>query len=341
MKLGFKKIHKNKVLIDEEEKEGVVEKGSDRPTIQKIFEKFDRENVRWFKRPEIKKKGIKDMQIQTPRDLFQFFLMSQFIRGNALFPGSDFLPNINVHGRKENIWWRFMEPEIRDFRKEMIEGLDIDQQVQNIIKHGAIIRKPWNGQTIVTIGCGHAFEHCMSGHHKGEYTVDPGCHMGADCMMLFGYCSLHKTIPEAQGKIKKIMLEGVIIHETDLFERDLLKLLEEGGTVHQEDGPPVIFKKNGKLFMNRYRWIYDEKGREFPVQIETAPYAPWTTTVTKQGIQVLSLGADTLGWRFQIEKIRDEHARGLWQHMERYTKTPFDPDFGIEPRELPKRKHEK
>lgn len=155
--------------------------------------------------------------------------------------------------------------------------------------------------------------------------------MGADCMMLFGYCSLHKTIPEARGKIRKIHLEGVIVPETELFKQDLLELLADGGMVCQEGGPPVIFKKGGKLYVNRYRWVYDWCEELVPVITETVPYIPWTTEVTKQEIVVRNLGVDALGWFGQIQRVRRDTAKGIWDYMKQYKKTPFDPTFDVLP----------
>lgn len=258
---------------------------------------------------------IKDdsMTIDSLLGLFLFFLRIVFLRNYVIPEDNSSFPHVDLFGDREN-WWGWMGLIYADFRNEYFESMDISRQVENIIKSSSIIRTPWKGQSEIVIGCGHKFGMCQGGFHKDQYTVDCDPQMGSDCIFEFGNFSLVKVIPEAKGKIKKILLEGLLVCETPCFVNDLMELLKDGGRVYRNEDEFSIIKINGQLYAHKFGVI--------------EPYRPWTLKIDKCRASIVDLGSDALDWTSQITKVREEDQSGIWDHLPKNPKTPFDPDFG-------------
>jgi len=263
------------------------------------------------KRSEIKSDT---MVIRSPSDLFLFFLRVIFLRNYQIPEDNTSFPHVDLFDDSDD-WWGWMGFAYDEFKDEWFDSINIPQQVKNIINTSSIIKNPWKGQQDIVIGCGHTFGLCRQGHHAGQYTVDSDPQMGSDCISSFGNFSLAKAIPEAKGKIKAIILEGILIRETPCFVNDLMELLENGGRVYRDSGHIVIEKIAGLLY------VYKHGVRK--------PYEPWRLKLDDCDVSVLDLGSDALGWTSQIAKVKDENESGVWDHLPKNPKTPFDPDFGI------------
>jgi hypothetical protein len=271
----------------------------------------------------------KDTLIKTYRDLMLFFYKVVFFRNYFIWEDNRSYPHTNVLGSGLT-WWTFLSVyfhglEKRDdpstFDEANFESIDIKEQVENIKKYSAIVRRPWSGQTDIVIGCGHLPDNCRAKHHDGQYTVDPDMANRSDCSLYFGNFSLSRVIPEAKGKIKRIILEGIMIEENPCFYKDILYLLEERGYVCDSIGEPMIGKKNNKLFA-----LHPICPGCNEVHVCCEPYRQWTLKVEDSIVEVTDIGSNALGWVQQYDKVMFERSQGLWEERKNPS-TPFDTDF--------------
>ena len=257
---------------------------------------------------------ILDKTITTQKQLVRLLYKVIFLRNYILWPDHRSYPHVNVFTDDHTNWWSWMNLVYQDLVDDCLGNVDIKFQIDNIIDFSAIIKNPWISQTEIVIGCGQGSYH----NHEGQYTVDINPEVDADCYLLFGHYSLANVIPQAKGKIVKIILEGIIISENPCFEKDILELLDDGGEVCIDncyEGPiPIIRKVDDRLFV-----IKDDI---------LEPYKSWDIEMTDSLPKLVDLGSDALGWSYQIEKVTEENARGVWDHLPKNPMTPFDPMFG-------------
>lgn len=270
------------------------------------------------------------MEINSWKNFMLFFYRVVFSRSFTIYPDMRAYPHLHVFPHRErNDWWSWMEQEYNAFDERCMTDIpNMSHQIKNILEFTAVIRKPWNGETKIVIGCGHKFVH----DHRGAYTVDPDPQMGSDCLINFGNFSLARAIPEAKGKIKMIIMEGIMIPENPCFHQDILELLDETGVVCQDichEIEPVLMKKDGEMFVVKYKpspcYVYRNNPRE---TLSLVPYKPWVIETLGTGPRLLDLGSDALNWKRQIAKVKSEDEYGVWDNVSDNPKTPFDPMFG-------------
>jgi hypothetical protein len=269
--------------------------------------------------------------VKTLWDLMMFYYRTIFLRNWCIwndhrsYPVADFFGDGPAWWGSMAIYFKYLtrRDNSNTLDEKYFKGINIEQQVENIEKFTAIVRSPWRGQTDIVIGCGHRWVHCH-GKHREQYTVDSDMKMGADCAIEVGNFSLARVIPQAKGKIKRIILEGLLIQENPCFQQDVLDLLEEGGCVLDSFDTPVITKMNGELFA-----LHTMCPRCNEVHNCIEPYVPWTLQVDGSRVRVLDLGSNALGWYQQYHKVMFERAEDKWVKDVKIPKTPFDRDFLI------------
>jgi hypothetical protein len=246
--------------------------------------------------------------VRTFKDLYLFFCKVLFVN-NYTKNDKDSSQEILIFEDDHMSWWSWMKPQFDSIHEKDFVEINIQEQVQNVINCGAIIINSWKGQTEIVIGCGHKFHK----DHKTQYTVDIDSVMGSDCILSFGQTSLSRAIPNAKGQISQIIIEGLLIHQTQCFHNDLLELLTEGGLVCSDE-IPILIKTNGKILI---------------IGKNPIPYKPWSVEITTYGPKLVDFGADPFNWNCQIIKVKEENANGVWDHIPKNPKTPFDRDFLI------------
>ncbi len=174
--------------------------------------------------------------------------------------------------------------------------------LQSEIKYrGTLTLNNWNGQTTIIIGCGHIntensgvildeghYQMCTHEHNpEFEYLVDTDISILPDMCINICTSSLSFSMPEAHGKIKEIMVEGICLDETDVFYNDCLLLLENNGIVTIYDKTPILTKIDGKL----YAYVFDDNNN---CNLEL--YRPWT----QKDIDNKTYGFDIFDWKGQF-----------------------------------------
>ena len=174
---------------------------------------------------------------------------------------------------------------------------DIDNLKSEIKNIGTLTLRKWNNQPIIIIGCGninikdggkfltknhyqvHAHEH----DSDNEYLVDTDITILPDMCIAVCQQSLSKAMPEAHGKIKEIIVEGICLEETDIFFNDCKLLLAEDGLVITNHDIPILIKQKGEIF-----FIHDDNELEL--------YEPWT----QEDINNKTYGFDIFDWTGQF-----------------------------------------
>jgi len=147
---------------------------------------------------------------------------------------------------------------------------------------GALNFKEWVGQSTLILGCGHDRHR----HKSDEYLIDVDITMLPDMCIEACHQSLAKALPEAKGKISRIIFEGWCGEETQVFFDDCLFLLDEGGSVVSGDEDQHrIIKRDSKLYFVKF----DDDGYEE----SSVEYRPWTNDDATNG----SFGFDIHDWK--------------------------------------------
>jgi hypothetical protein len=129
-----------------------------------------------------------------------------------------------------------------------------------------LLLKPYTGQKkiIFFCGCGEQ-QNLLDGYyqehtHEGYFSVDVDLNMVPHAIGYVGTCSF-SFIPS--GTINEILFEGGQAKPTELLEREVLRLLCEGGvlidgTAALEEEKVLAVKENGKLVFNQFHEdLYD------------------------------------------------------------------------------------
>jgi len=155
---------------------------------------------------------------------------------------------------------------------------------------GALSFKEWNGESTLILGCGHD----MHRHGSDEYLIDVDLMMLPDLCLEACHQSLAKALPEAKGKIHKIVFEGWCGDETQVFVDDCLFLLDEGGYVVSGDSKThQVIKRDDKLYFVKFG---DDGYEESSVE-----YRPWVTDDITNGI----FGFDIHDWKANMIRNGD------------------------------------
>jgi hypothetical protein len=207
-----------------------------------------------------------------------------------------------------------------------INSNEIKEEIKN---NGTMTLNKWNGQKTLIFGCGHVnttygenelFEdskyyqiqtHCHN--TREEYMVDNDITILPDLLATIGENSLILAIPEARGKIQKIIVEGFCADETDILYNDFMELLEDGGVVFESETIPVLAKKDNELYAIE---IIDE-------EYIFKKYAPWTNEDVENG----TYGYDLFGWKenlslngFRIKELKKKEliSKNAIEYMKMY-----------------------